>query len=348
MTTQAIYDGQRSEPEGKRAFTLTRSAFTGMQRNAAAAWSGDTLTTFDTFRRQIPAGLNYSLTGLPYWTTDIGGFVGGDTADPAYRELFVRWFEYGAFCPIFRAHGARRNNQNELWSFGAEAQKTLTLYDRLRYRLMPYIYTLAARTTFDGYTPMRALAFDFGTDSKALDISDEFMFGPSLLVAPVTEAGATSRDVYLPKGADWYDFWTGQRIGGGQTIHRDAPLSVLPLYVRAGSILPLGPEEEYTGEHPSAPVELRIYPGADGDARLYYDDGLTYSYEKGAYAWLPMRWSEASHTLTLEARQGQLASPQDGVEFHVTIVAPEHGIGEAVADGDRSAKYTGTSQQLRF
>ena len=325
MTTAAIYDGQRKEAENKRVFILTRSAFSGMQRNAAAAWSGDTLTNFDSFRRQIPAGLNYSLTGLPYWTTDIGGFVGGDTTDPAFRELFVRWFEYGAFCPIFRAHGARKNNQNELWSFGPEAQTILTFYDRLRYRLMPYIYTLGAKTTFDGYTPMRALAFDFASDSKALDINDEFMFGPSILVAPVTEEGATSREVYLPKGTDWYDFWTGKRIAGGQRIHRDAPLNVLPLYVRAGSILPLGPEEEYTGEHPGVPVELRIYPGADGDATLYSDDGLTYGYEKGQYAWIPMHWNDASHTLSMDARRGSFAGSQAGEEFNITVVKSGRG-----------------------
>jgi alpha-D-xyloside xylohydrolase len=348
MTTAAIYDGQRSEPENKRVFILTRSAFVGMQRNAAAAWSGDTLTTFDTLKRQIPAGLNYSLTGLPYWTTDIGGFVGGNTTDPAYRELFVRWFEYGAFCPIFRAHGTRQNNQNELWSFGPQAQDILTLYDRLRYRLMPYIYTLGAKTTFEGYTPMRALAFDFATDSKALDISDEFMFGPSLLVAPVTEAGATSRDVYLPKGTDWYDFWTGERITGGQTVHRAAPLEVLPVYVRAGSILPLGPEEEYTGQHLDAPMELRIYPGADGDAKLYSDDGLTYNYEKGQYAWVPMHWNDASRELTLEGRQGEFAGAPVDREFHITLVKPGHGVGEVIAGADRSLVYSGGSQRIHF
>jgi alpha-D-xyloside xylohydrolase len=348
MTTAAIFDGQRSQAGSNRVFILTRSAFTGMQRNAAAAWSGDTLTTWDSFRRQIPAGLNYSLTGLPYWTTDIGGFVGGDTANPAYQELFVRWFEYGAFCPIFRAHGARKNNQNELWSFGPQAQQILTLYDRLRYRLMPYIYTLAAKTTFDSYTPMRALAFDFATDDKALDINDEFMFGPSFLVAPVTEAGAASRDIYLPKGTDWYDFWTGQRLAGGQTVHADAPLSVLPLYVRAGSIVPMGPEEEYTGEYPSAPVELRIYPGTDGDASLYHDDGLTYGYQKGQFAWVPMHWSEASHTLTLAARRGQFSGTSSTQEFHVTLVALGHGVGEAATSGDRTLTYSGGSLQAHF
>ena len=348
MTTKAIYDGQRNQPENKRVFILTRSAFTGMQRNAAAAWSGDSLTTFDTFRRQIPAGLNYSLTGLPYWTTDIGGFVGGDTSDPAYRELFVRWFEYGAFCPIFRAHGARKNNQNELWSFGPEAQTILTRYDRLRYRLLPYIYTLAAKTTLENYTPMRALAFDFATDAKALDVSDEFMFGPALLVAPVTEAGATSRNVYLPKGTDWYDFWTGKRSVGGQIIHRAAPLGMLPLYVRAGTMLPLGPEEEYTGQHPSAPIELRVYPGADGDTRIYNDNGRTYDYEHGDFTWLPLHWSDATHTLTLDASQGGFENAPVSQKFVVTSGSAGRATGESVAAGGHPLTYTNVKTSVHL
>jgi alpha-D-xyloside xylohydrolase len=348
MTTAAIYDGQRSLPDSKRVFILTRSAFTGMQRNAAAAWSGDSLTTFDTFRRQIPAGLNYSLSGLPYWTTDIGGFVGGDTTDPAYRELFMRWFEYGTFCPIFRAHGSRKNNQNELWSYGPQAQAILTRYDRLRYRLMPYIYTLAAKTTFENYTPMRALAFDFSNDEKALDISDEFMFGPSLLVAPVTEEGAVAREVYLPKGSDWYDFWTGKRITGGRSIHRPAPLGTLPLYVRAGTILPLGPEEEYPGEHPSAPIELRIYPGADGDAKIYADNGMNYDYEKGAYTWLPLHWREAAHTLTVDSRQGHFADAPVSQQFTVTWGTAGHATGEAIPAAGRPLRYTNLRTSMRL
>jgi alpha-D-xyloside xylohydrolase len=319
MTTTSIYEGQRSQPEHKRVFILTRSAYPGEQRNAAAAWSGDSLTTWDTFQRQIPAGLNYTLSGLPYWTTDIGGFVGGDTTSPAYQELFVRWFEYGAFCPIFRAHGAR--SQNELWSYGPDAQAILTKYDRLRYRLMPYIYSLAARTTFEAYTPMRALAFDFLDDPKAIDIPDEFMYGPSLLVAPVTKPGATSRDVYLPKGADWYDYWTGQLFHGGQTIRRAAPLAVLPLYVRAGTVLPLGPEEEYTGEHPGAAIELRIYPGADAETKLYNDDGLNYDYESGAYTWTPIHWNNASKTVTIDARQGHFEGAPEAQDFTISMVS---------------------------
>lgn len=347
MTTAAIYQGQRKTSD-KRVFILTRSAFLGMQRNAAAAWSGDTLTTFQAFKRQIPAGLNYSMTGLPYWTSDIGGFVGGNTDDPAYRELFVRWFEYGTFCPIFRAHGARQNGQNELWSFGPEAQKILTTYDRLRYRLMPYIYSMATRTTFDGYTPMRALVFDFREDPKAADISDEFLYGPSLLVAPVTDAGATARDVYLPAGADWYDFWTGDKLRGGQTIHRDAPLDVIPLYVRAGSILPLGPEEEYTGQYPNAPIELRIYPGSDGESSIYSDDGVTYRYEKGYHATLTIQWSDGSRTLAFHALQGNLPGAFADQQFHVALVSPSNGMGETESTQTRDVIYRGSPMSASF
>ncbi|HEV2275122.1 MAG TPA: TIM-barrel domain-containing protein [Acidobacteriaceae bacterium] len=348
MTTLGIYDGQRSMTDRKRVFTLTRSAFAGMQHNAAAAWSGDVATNFATLRREIPAGLNYSMTGLPYWTTDIGGFLGGDTTDPAYRELFVRWFQYGAFCPIFRVHGVRTNNENELWSYGDQAQQILTLYDRLRYRLLPYIYSAAARTTFDAYTPMRALAFDFAGDPKILDLTDEFMFGPSLLVAPVTEAGAAARSVYLPRGADWFDFWTGARVSGGEEIRRETPLAILPLYVRAGSILPLGPESEYTGQHPDAPVELRVYPGADASSSFYEDDGTTYDYEKSLYARIAMHWDDQARVLTLDARQGSFPGMQSRRTFSIILVDATNGLGEAVSPSARTVVYDGTPQRIQF
>jgi alpha-D-xyloside xylohydrolase len=348
LTTQAIYDGQRAATDRKRVFTLTRSAFAGMQHHAAAAWSGDIATNFITLKREIPAGLNYSMTGLPYWTTDIGGFLGGDTTDPAYQELFVRWFQYGAFCPIFRAHGSRVNHQNELWSYGPEAQKVLTLYDRLRYRLLPYIYTLGARTTFDSYTPMRALAFDFREDPKVLDISDEFMFGPSLLVAPVTDAGAASRRVYLPKGTDWYDFWTGQRSDGGQDVDRATPLDVMPLYVRAGSIIPMGPESEYTGQNPDGPIELRIYPGKDGNFRLYEDDGASYDYEKKLCAWIGMHWDDKSRVLTFDARQGSYPGMPLHHQFSIVLVDAGQGTGEAVSTAGRTVEYDGSAQDVHF
>jgi len=346
MTTKVIYDGLRRQPGKRRVFILTRSAFTGMQRDAASVWSGDTVTTFDALRRQIPAGLNYSMSGLPYWTSDIGGFVGGNPSDPRFRRLFVRWYEFGTFCPIFRAHGAR--DRNELWSYGQQAQKILTLYDRLRYRLMPYIYTTAAMTSFDNYTPMRALVFDFPSDPKALDINSEYMFGPSILVAPVTTRAVVSRDVYLPRGTDWYDFWTGRRFSGGQVIHRAAPLGVLPLYVRAGSILPMGPEEEYTGEYPDAAIELRIYPGRDGNASLYFDDGLTYDYKSGECAWLPMHWNDASRVLTFGARRGSFPGMVQDRRFLVAVVRPGHGVGEAVTGNGRHLTYSGASVHIHM
>jgi alpha-D-xyloside xylohydrolase len=348
MTTQSIYDGQRAATDQQRVFTLTRSSFLGMQRNAAAAWSGDIATNFDTLRREIPAGLNYAISGFPYWTTDIGGFLGGDTSNPSYRELFVRWFQYGSFCPVFRVHGTRTNNENELWSDGAENQTILALYDRLRYRLLPYIYTLAAKTTFDGYTPMRALAFDFRTDGAALDAENEFMLGPALLAAPVTKAGADSRSVYLPWSADWYDFWTGERVHGGQTIRRDTPLAVMPVYVRAGSILPLGPELEYSSQKPADPIELRVYPGSDGSFRLYEDDGTTYNYEKGAFAWIPLQWDDATRTLILGARQGQFQGMLAGRVFQIVLVRPGHGNGEGVTSAPKSVVYSGAEIHVRF
>jgi alpha-D-xyloside xylohydrolase len=346
MTTSAIYDGQRSVTDRKRVFILTRSSFVGMQHHAAVAWSGDIATNFLTLKREIPAGLNYAMTGLPYWTTDIGGFLGGDTSDPAYQEVFVRWFQYGSFCPIFRVHGTRINRQNELWSYGENAQKILTLYDRLRYRLLPYTYALAGRTTTEGYTPMRALAFDFRQDQKVLDINDQFMYGPSILVAPVTEAGASSRRVYLPSGADWYDFWTGEKSTGGHEVNRRTPLDIMPLYVRAGSILPMAPESEYSNQHPDAPVELRVYPGHDAAFKLYEDDGTTYDYEKGLSAWIPINWNDKMKVLTIGAREGHYPGMAANRKFSITMVDSTHGLGEAVAQPIRRVQYDGTSQQI--
>src|SRR5437588_4504801 len=230
MTTEGVYQGQRSESDKKRVFILSRSAFAGSQRNAVAVWSGDINSDWVFFKRQIPAGLNYSLSGLPYWTTDIGGFVSGDPKDPKYRELFVRWFQYGTFCPIFRVHGTRSPDQNELWSYGAEAQKILVSFDRLRYRLLPYIYSLAWMTTNQGYTPMRALAMDFRTDVRAANIGDQFMYGPALLVSPVIEPSAPTRRMYLPAGK-WFDFWSGRPLEGSREIEAAAPLDRIPLYV---------------------------------------------------------------------------------------------------------------------
>jgi alpha-D-xyloside xylohydrolase len=341
MTTTAVYEGQRAATDQKRVFILSRSAFAGSQRNGVTAWSGDINSDWITFQRQIPAGLNFELSGLPYWTTDIGGFVSGNPDDPAYRELFIRWFEFGTFSPIFRVHGTRSNDQNELWSYGAAAQKILTSYDRLRYRLMPYIYSMAWMVTNTGYTPMRALAMDFQPDSQALNTGDQFMYGPAILVAPVTEPGADTRRIYLPK-ATWYDFWTGRAQTGGATITTAAPLDRMPLFVRAGSILPMGPDLQYAAEKPADPIELRVYRGADGAFALYEDENDGYNYEKGLYATIPVQWTEASKTLTIGERNGRFTGMLEGRTFRIVFVSENYGAGiEPSGQADKTVTYTG-------
>jgi len=347
METQAVYEGQRATSDTKRVFILTRSAFLGQQRNAATSWSGDIAPTFDSLRRQIPAGLNYSMSGLPYWTTDIGGFQGGDPSDPAYQEVFVRWFQYGTFCPIFRTHGARK--ANELWSYGPQAQAILTNYDNLRYRLLPYIYSLAWNVTSEGYTPMRALVMDFPSDREVSNIADEFAFGPAFLVNPVTKPGATSRSVYLPAGTNWYDFWTGAIHQGGQTVNAAAPLEKVPLYVRAGSIVPLGSELQYSSEKPADPIELRIYRGADARFTLYQDDGESYRYEKGEHATILITWKDASQTLAIGSQAGSFPGMLRDRTFNIVLVAKDHGVGEKpAANVDRIVPYKGEAVSVSF
>jgi alpha-D-xyloside xylohydrolase len=343
MTTPGVYEGQRTASNQKRVFILSRSAFAGAQRNAVAVWSGDVNSDWVFFKKQIPAGLNYSLSGLPYWTTDIGGFVSGDPDDPAYRELFIRWFQFGTFNPILRVHGTRSNDQNELWSYGPESQKILTSFDRLRYRMLPYTYSLAWKTTSDCYTPMRALVMDFREDARAANIGDQFMFGPALLVNPVTEAGATARRVYLP-AAKWYDFWNGDSIEGGRAVDAAAPLDRLPLYVRAGSILPLGPDIEWSTEKPADPIELRIYRGGDGDFILYEDESDNYNYEKGIYATIPFRWDDARQTLTIGERKGQFPGMLQTRSFRIVFVGKNHGVSISPEERpDKIVQYSGQS-----
>jgi alpha-D-xyloside xylohydrolase len=341
LTTTGVYEGQRAASDQKRVFILSRSAYAGEQRNAAAVWSGDVDPNWETFRRQIPAGLNYSVSGLPYWTTDIGGFVTANPDDPAYRELYVRWFEFGTFCPIFRAHGTRTTNQNEVWSYGPEAQKTLVAYDQLRYRLMPYIYSLAWKVTNENYTMMRPLVMDFRTDTRAQIIGDEYLFGPAILVSPVTEPGASSRHLYLPH-ATWYDFWTGSSIQGGHTIDAPAPIDRIPLYVRAGSIVPLGPEVEYAAEKPADPLELRVYPGANGSFTLYEDENDNYNYEQGAHATITFSWNDADHVLTIGDRVGAFPGMLETRTFHVVFVGDNHGVGGGLTEkADKIVPYSG-------
>ena len=346
MTTGAVYEGQRAASDHKRVFILSRSAFAGTQRNSVTAWSGDVLSDWMSYKRQIPAGLNFAVSGLPYWTTDIGGFFIASPSDPGFRELFIRWFQFGALSPIFRVHGTRFNpDENELWSYGPEAQKILVQYDNLRYRLLPYIYSLAWKTTSESYTPMRPLVMDFRIDVNAQNIGDQFMYGPAILVNPVTEPGATTRHLYLPK-AKWYDFWTGAPTDvaaeSGKFVDAPATLDRMPLYVRAGSIIPMGPEEEYSNQKPADPIELRVYAGADGDFTLYEDEGDTYNYEKGKYATIPIHWNDASRTLTIGERKGSFQGMLPNRTFNMVFVGQEHGGGvEAGAAPDKVVRYSG-------
>ena len=312
--TAAFYNGMRKDMT-ERAVILARDAYLGAQHNGTIFWSSDISPTWDTLKRQIPTGINFVASGMPYWSTDIGGWQylpythkpdHPPLIDPSdareevhnyddYPELYVRWFEYGAFQPNFRSHGSRP--QNEVWSYGKQAEPILEKYLRLRYTLMPYIYSLAYRTHLTGAPFMRGLFMDFGNDPNVANIGDEYMFGPALLVAPVVEQGSTTRQVYLPAGADWYNFWTNERSHGGQTITVNAPIDTLPLFVRAGSILPLGAPVESTNEK-QALQELRVYPGADAAFDLYNDDGTTYAYESGAMEVTHLQWSDAAQKLT--------------------------------------------------
>jgi alpha-D-xyloside xylohydrolase len=312
--TAAIYDGFRRDLKA-RALILSRDAYLGAQHNGAIFWSSDIYPTWDTLKRQVPTGINFVASGMPYWSTDIGGWqylpathtperpVLIDPSDARaevggyddYPELYVRWFEYGAFQPNFRAHGSRP--ENEVWSYGKQAEPILEKYLRLRYTLMPYIYSLGHRTHETGAPFMRGLFMDFGDDPKVANIGDEYMFGPALLVAPVVEQGRTSREVYLPAGTDWYNFWTNEQVKGGQTITVAAPIDTLPLFVRAGSIVPMGVPVESTNET-QALSEVRVYPGADGSFDLYSDDGTTYAYERGEMQITHLAWSDTAQRLT--------------------------------------------------
>jgi alpha-D-xyloside xylohydrolase len=349
LHSENFYTHYRRLYPNKRPYLLTRCAWASQQRNGTSVWSGDIPTTFDELKRQITAGLNFTATGIPYWTTDIGGYSGGDPADEAYRELFVRWFEYGVFCPIFRSHGRRypgdTHAPNELWAYGAEAQKICTDYIRLRYALTPYIYSLSGLVTHRGYTPMRLLAFDFPNDPTVVDCKDEFMYGPSFLVCPVTDAHATQRQVYLPENGTWVDFRTGQPHCGGQTITADAPLGKIPLYVKAGSIIPVHParDTEYAS---GSPLRLYVFTGDDGSFDLYGDDGISFDYEHGAYSFIPFRWNNRKRELTVRPCKGNY---MNGKALELQIVLVENTYQDLYAiPVTKTVLFMGEEQVIRF
>jgi alpha-D-xyloside xylohydrolase len=338
---QAIYEGQRATTDRKRVVILTRSAFAGQQRYAAASWSGDISANWITLQRQIPAGLSFGMSGIPYWTTDIGGFFRpkDQYTSAAYHELLIRWFQYGSFCPLFRVHGYQ--SKAEIWNYGSQVEGIFRQYDVLRYRLLPYIYSAAWGVTKNGESLMRALPLAFSNDVGARRVSDQFMFGSSLLINPVTSEGARERTLYLPAGHDWIDFWTGKPVRGGQRINAEAPLNRIPIYARAGSIIPFGPHAESTSAKPD-PIELRIYPGAPGKFTLYEDQGDSYDYERGAFSEIPIEWDDKAGRLTIGDRRGRFPGMLDHRTFRVVVVRDERGTGVAsTSEPDSTIEYVG-------
>jgi alpha-D-xyloside xylohydrolase len=373
MTVGGVYDHQRTLTSEKRVFILTRSAFAGQQRYGANTWSGDVVASWEALRNQISAGLNFSLCGIPYWNSDIGGFFLWNFPkkldDTDYRELYVRWIQFGAFCPMMRSHGT--DAPREIYQFGRQGD---TIYDaidkyiNLRYILLPYIYSTSWDVTANQSTMMRALVMDFNEDRQALDINNEYMFGRSLLVCPVTQpmyskirvqGKDTTRVedfstigeavIYLPNGTDWIDFWTGERLKGGQTQTKKVPIDILPVYVRAGSIIPIGPNVQYATEKRWDDIEIRIYPGADGDFTLYEDEFDNYNYEKGLYSTITFRWDDVKKVLTIGDRQGSFPGMLDLRTFQIVTVSPNHGTGVEVPERiDKIIPYNGTKKKVVF
>ncbi|MGD0339984.1 MAG: glycoside hydrolase family 31 protein, partial [Bacteroidota bacterium] len=375
MHTKGLYEGQRSTPSQKRVYILTRSSFAGMQKYGASYWTGDVSANWEEFRMQIPAGLNFCMTGIPYWTTDIAGyfikhepgwwFSNGvfekGQEDEGFKELYTRWFQFAAFCPLFRAHGA--DFPREPWTFGnpeSITYKTLLKFTNLRYHLIPYIYSLAWKVTNENYTIMRTLPFDFMNDSVTYNINNQYMFGPSIMVSPVVEplyylpnnvkkdSSSYTRDVYLPKGVIWFDFWTGKKYHGNQQIKADASYETMPLFIKAGSIIPFGPMIQYSTEKCDT-LEIRIYPGRNGEFTLYEDENDNYNYEKGIYSLIKFYWDDTKKTLTISDRRGTFPGMLKERTFTIVLVDTTKGTGcEISREPNKVIHYTGNRLVIRL
>jgi len=358
VNEQAFYEGQRRTAPDQRVFILTRSAWGGSQRYAAATWSGDIGATWQDMKNQIATGISFSMSGIPYWTMDIGGFATetrfqhpDSAAEQEWQELMTRWYQFGAFCPLFRAHG--QAPYREIFSIappGSPTYQAILYIDRLRYRLLPYLYSLSGEVYLHNYTLMRGLAMDFPADSLAREISDAYMFGPALLVNPVYTYRARSRKVYLPSNAGWYDLYTGRYFKGGQTLQALAPYDRIPVFVKAGSILALGPELEYTDQKTADTLVLQVYTGADGAFTLYEDDGKSNAYEKGAYSLIPMRYDHQRKLLTIAQRQGSFPGMLQKRVFIIRWISPEQGRPLDLEDdrGDQLVEYDGRPLQIQM
>ena len=349
FVSQAVYEGQRLASSDKRVCILTRSAFLGQQKYGMINWSGDIGGPWDTYKRQIVAGLNYTITGMPYWTTDIGGFFRpgkSQYTDEKYQELLTRWYQWGTFNPIFRIHGYQ--TETEPWKYGQTVEDNMRKMLNLRYRLLPYIYSEAWQVTKNGSTLMRPLVMDFRDDAKAVNQPYEYMFGKSILVAPITEAGTSDWNVYLPKSASWFDFWTGKQFDGGQTIKTAAPLDKIPLFVKAGSIIPMGKFIQYAGQKSADTLEIRVYKGADGKFDLYEDEGDSYNYEKGKYTVVPFSWDEHRQTLTIGEKEGNFAGSLTRRTFNVVLVSESEGLGTIASTTKKGIVYEGRKVDIKL
>jgi len=366
MTVGGVSQHQRWQSSEKRIFILTRSAFAGQQRYGANTWSGDVIASWAALRNQISAGLNFSLCGIPYWNSDIGGFFLWNFKKPLenadYRELHVRWMQFGTFCPMMRSHG--EGSPREIYQFGEKgnpAYDAIEKFIHLRYRLLPYIYSTSWNVSSKQSSMMRALVMDFATDKKALDINDEFMFGSSLLISPVTEpmywrnkvqgtdtimvedfSLVKTKNVYLPNGTDWFDLWTGEDYTGGQTVKKDVPLDIIPIFVKAGSIVPWGPNVQYATEKSWDKLEIRVYEGADGEFTLYEDENDNYNYENGKYSTITFKWNDKQKSLIIDDRKGSFPGMMSERKFNIAFVSKNKGTGiELTEKYDKIVSYAG-------
>ncbi len=349
-----IYENQRKASSDKRVVNLTRSSYAGQQRYSTITWNGDTYASWESFRKQIPGGLNFMATGCPYWSVDVGSFFTNKARfhrwfyigefpqgcnDPAYREYYTRMFQWGAFLPMLRSHGS--DTPREIWRFG---EPGTPFYDaildmiHLRYKLLPYTYSLAAKITNEQYTMARLLAFDFAKDTEVLDIKDEYMFGPAFLVCPVTEPNAKTRKVYLPKGANWMDYWTGTHYVGGQWIDAPTPINQIPIFVRMGSIVPMGPVLQYSSQKSDEPLVINIYRGANTDFTLYEDEGDNYNCESGKSSNIKFTWNDKTNKLTIGKREGSFPGMLNIRTFKVKVMG----------GNEHTVTYDGSAQTIDF
>ncbi|MFH0758738.1 MAG: TIM-barrel domain-containing protein [Bacteroidota bacterium] len=359
VNADAIFTGQRSVDPNKRVFLLTRSGFAGLQRYSTATWSGDIGTRWEDMKAQISAGLNFALSGIPYWTMDIGGFcvehryeraAEGSKDLEEWRELNTRWYQFGTFVPLYRSHGQYPYREVfHIAPVNHPAYRSIVKYNKLRYRLMPYIYSLAGKIHFDDYTLMRALVMDFPGDEKVTGISDQYMFGPSLMISPVYTYMAREREIWFPGSEGWYDLETGKFFTGGQQITIPAPYEKIPIHVKAGSIIPVGPDIQFVGEKPGDPILLYVYGGTDGEFTLYEDEGLNYNYEKGAFSKIRFRYEDATGTLVIGQREGTFKGMPENRSFGVVYVTKNHPSGlDPDARPVQIIEYTGTETTIKF